>query len=54
MNDSLRRFTSFSDFVRRFFDLFRGPTFLMTFLRVNGRLREKIILTVTVANNCDL
>ncbi len=48
----MRKFNSFADFLARMADLFRGPTFLMTFLRVDPRFREKVLLTVSVVNNC--
>ncbi len=32
--------------------MFRGPTFIMTFIRIDPKFREKILLAVTVANNC--
>jgi hypothetical protein len=48
----MRTFGSFLDLLRTGLDVLRGPTFLMTFIRVPARLREKILLAVTVANNC--
>jgi len=48
----MRKFRSFADFLARLADIFRGPTFLMTLLRVDPRLREKVLLAVSVANNC--
>ena len=51
-NITMRRFKSGLDFLVRLADIFRGPTFLMTFLRVEPRLREKVMLAVSVANNC--
>ncbi len=48
----MRTFTSYRDLVMKGASVFRGPTFLMTFLRVDPKLREKILLAVTVANNC--
>lgn len=47
-----RTFLSFTDFIQRFGQIFKGPTFLMTFIKVDNRLREKILLTVSIANNC--
>ncbi len=47
-----RRFDSLRDFVARFDDLFRGPTFAMTLIRLDPRLRERVMLAVSVANNC--
>lgn len=51
-NIAMRRFKTGFDFLARLADVFRGPTFLMTFLRVDPRLREKVMLAVSVANNC--
>ncbi len=47
-----RRFGSLRDFFARFGDVFRGPTFAMTFIRLDPRFRERIMLAVSVANNC--
>ncbi|MGV7929909.1 MAG: hypothetical protein AB2L13_13585 [Spirochaetota bacterium] len=49
---SMRRFRSAGDFLARFAGLFRGPSFISTLLKTNGVFREKILLTVTLANNC--
>lgn len=49
---TMRRFDSALDFLARLGDVFRGPTFLMTYLRIEPRFREKIMLAVSVANNC--
>ena len=46
------KFTSFSDFVQKLFRLFKGPTFLSTFINLDKKLREKIMITVSIANNC--
>ncbi len=48
----MRRFTSFVEMLKCFTDIFRGPTMLMTYLRVDGILREKILITVSSAHNC--
>ncbi|GEM_PF-489318 len=48
----MRTFSSFRDLVVKGASVFRGPSFLMTFLRVDPTFREKILLAVTVANNC--
>jgi hypothetical protein len=48
----MRKFRSYGDMAAKLAGLFRGPTFLMTFLRVDSKLREKILLSVTVINNC--
>jgi hypothetical protein len=49
---TMRKFRSVIDLLARFAAVFRGPTFIMTFLRVDPRLREKIMLAVSTANNC--
>lgn len=48
----MRTFSSFRDLIAKGAAVFRGPTFLMTFLRVDPKFREKILLAVTVVNNC--
>lgn len=48
----MRTFTSYRDLFMKGAAVFRGPTFLMTFLRVDPKSREKILLAVTVVNNC--
>jgi len=47
-----RSFVSPIDFFGKFFSIFRGPTFFTTFKTIDARLREKILLTISVANNC--
>lgn len=47
-----RKFTSFKDFFFRLWGIFKGPTFLMAFFKTPARLRERIQLTVSMANNC--
>ena len=46
------KFTSFSDFIQKTYGLFKGPTFFSTFVNLDSKLREKIIITVSIANNC--
>lgn len=48
----MRRFSSFRDLLAKAGEALRGPTFFMTFLRVDPKFREKLLLAVTVANNC--
>lgn len=50
----MKTFKSFFDFFFRFLSIFKGPTFLMTFLKIDKKLREKILLTVSIGNNCSL
>ena len=52
MAEEPKRFISIRDFFQRFFALFKGPTFLMTFLKVDPRLREKILVKVSLVNAC--
>ncbi|MCU0843953.1 MAG: hypothetical protein MUC76_03395 [Spirochaetes bacterium] len=49
---TMRRFSSVGDFFTRLAGLFRGPLFISTLLKTNGLFREKILITVTLANNC--
>ena len=51
-NILMRTFSSYFDLLAKGAAVFRGPTFLMTFLRVNPKFREQVLLAVTVANNC--
>ncbi len=51
---TMRRFSSFRETLSCIIDLFRGTTFIMTFLRVDRVLREKILIAITAANNCYL
>jgi hypothetical protein len=48
----MRRFGSAGHFFRMLFDIFRGPSIVMTWFRVKPRFRERLLLAVTVANNC--
>jgi hypothetical protein len=45
-------FTSLSDMREKFVDMFSGPTFSSTFAGLDKRLRKKIMITVSIANNC--
>ena len=45
-------FSSFPDFRAKFYSLFKGPTFYSTFANLDERLRKKIMITVSIANNC--
>ncbi len=47
-----RSFESIADFFKKLFDIFRGPTFLMTWLKIDKILREKILLTISMSNKC--
>ncbi len=46
------RFTSMSDFKSKFYSLFTGPSFYSAFTKLDEKLRKKIMITVSIANNC--
>ncbi len=48
----MRTFESLGEAVSTTMDLIKGSTFLMTFLKMDGKFREKVILSVSIANNC--
>lgn len=50
----LRTFSSLGEAARTFTDLFRGPTFAGTFLSLDQRFREELILAFSIGNNCML
>ena len=50
----MRTFTSLWDFAATLAGVFRGPTFLGTFRRMEGRFREGVILAHSITNNCGL
>lgn len=52
METSLPTFTSFSDFIIRLIDIFRGPMFITIIRKIDPVFREKLLLTVSMANNC--
>jgi AhpD family alkylhydroperoxidase len=45
-------FTSFFDFLKRFINIFRGPTFISLYSKLNPVLRQKLFLVVSMSNNC--
>ena len=45
-------FTSLSDFKAKLSSLFKGPTFYSAFTKLDRKLRKKIMITVSIANNC--
>jgi len=47
-----RTIESGMDFFRKLFNALRGPTNLMTLLKVDSILREKVLLTLSISNNC--
>jgi len=46
------RFSSLSDFRSKLYDLFAGPSFYSTFSNLDKKLRKKVMITVSIANNC--
>jgi len=50
--EEANRFTSLADFRSKFSSLFTGPTFYSAFTKLDGKLRKKIMITVSIANNC--
>ena len=46
------RFSSKSDMFKSAINLFRGPTYIGTFLSIDKILREKILITISFANDC--
>lgn len=52
MDTQLATFGSLNDFIRRFFAVFRGPTFVSAIREIDPVFREKLLLTVSMANNC--
>jgi hypothetical protein len=45
-------FTSLKDFNSKFSSLFTGPTFYSAFTNLDEKLRKKVMITVSIANNC--
>ena len=50
--DSKGAFTSLSDFSSKFTGLFQGPSFYSAFTNLDKKLRKKIMITVSITNNC--
>jgi len=50
--EETNRFSSLSDFRSKFYSLFTGPTFYSTFAKLDEKLRKKVMITVSIANNC--
>jgi len=48
----MRKFKSPWDGITRLIGLFSGPLFISTFMKTDRRLREKLLITVSLANNC--
>jgi len=46
------KFTSLSDFKAKLSSMFEGPTFYSTFHNLDEKLRKKIMITVSIVNNC--
>jgi len=47
-----RTFASPLDFFSKFFAMFKGESILSTFFNSDPKFREKLLLTVSIANNC--
>ena len=45
-------FTSASDFKNKLIGLFKGPTFYSAFSKLDKKLTKKIMITLSIANNC--
>jgi len=52
MSIHLATFKSFTDFLKRLTDVFRGPSFVAVMKKIDPVFREKILLVVSMANNC--
>ncbi len=50
----MRSFNSPGEFLRTVAGLYQGPTFVKTFLALEGQFREKVILTESFTNNCGM
>jgi len=48
----MRKFKSPWDGITRLIGLLSGPLFISTFMKTDRRLREKLLITVSLANNC--
>ncbi len=48
----MRKFTSLWDGIVRFTGIFKGPFLITAFLGTEKKFREKLLITVTLANNC--
>ncbi len=45
-------FESPLDFMKKFLDIFKGPTFISTFYKTDRKFAEQVFLTVAMKNNC--
>jgi len=52
MDMYLPTFYSLSDFLKRFLGLFSGPLFISAFRGIDPVFREKLLLVVSMTNNC--
>jgi hypothetical protein len=52
MSEYLPSFISFYDFIKRLINIFKGPMFITVFRKIDPVFREKILLTVSMSNNC--
>jgi len=52
MATDLNTFSSFYDFIKRFISIFRGPSFITAYKTMDPKFREKILITISMTNNC--
>ena len=45
-------FTSFKDFNSKFFGMFKGPSFYSAFTKLDKKLVKKIMIAVSMTNEC--
>ncbi|MBI9075867.1 MAG: carboxymuconolactone decarboxylase family protein [Desulfatibacillum sp.] len=48
----MRTFETVGEFVTTAANMVKGPTFVTTFLKMDAKFREKVILCVSITNNC--
>jgi hypothetical protein len=51
-DERTKTFAGLSDLKSKFCDLFEGPSFYSAFTKLDDKLRKKIMIAVSVANNC--
>jgi len=49
---TIGRFNSLSDFNAKLNGLIKGPTFYSAFSKLDKKLTKKIMITVSIVNNC--
>ena len=50
--NTIGRFNSLSDFNEKLNGLLKGPTLFSTFSKLDKKLTKKIMITVSIVNNC--